>query len=536
MAYFLNARVIKSVDDKGIVTTDKAEEIGEAIQKQMTGKTYSSTVTIKRSQKVINLQSLYSSVTVEGENLDVNPMTLFLRLITVVTRQPDTEVDSYFQHELAPYPMSLFKDGKMRDGGKSKLKEHLLKNVPMILQRESDEKEIVADGGALLWTVDWKRGEKFEEIFNKYTNKCKLIGAKNLVFDGYEKSTKCEARNKREKSNSQTVVIQTDSSCLSDRSTFLKNYENKANLIQHLMEFLPKKGIRALQAPADADTKIVATALEIIEEGKAEKVEILADDTDILCLLIHHCAKSKSDRIILSNFVSSKSSSKLKERYHIKDVIKHHDKVTSDYILFVHAMSGCDTTSAIYNLGKKTVLQKLIDSAALQETADVFYRKDVSPDTIGQAAIRAVEILFTRSASQMDLGLHKIRRLKYDEMVLSNRRQIEPAELPPSPRAAYFHGLRVYHQVQIWAQLRERDMDPQKWGYQSDGDGNLSPIKTDASPAPENLLKIIRCGCKNTCSSRCSCVKSGLKCSAACKNCKGLSCKNTSEIEIEEDL
>ena len=124
MAYFLNSRVIKSVDDKGIVTTDKAEEIGEAIQKQMTGKTYSSTVTIKRSQKVINLQSLYSSVTVEGENLDVNPMILFLRLITVDTRQPDTEVDSYFQHELAPYPMSLFKDGKMRDGGKSKLKEH----------------------------------------------------------------------------------------------------------------------------------------------------------------------------------------------------------------------------------------------------------------------------------------------------------------------------------------------------------------------------------------------------------------------------
>ena len=156
-------------DDKGIVTSDKAEEIGEAIQKQMTGKTYS-TVTIKRSQKVINLQSLYSNVTVEGENLDVNPMTLFLRLITVVTRQPDTEVDSYFQHELAPYPMSLFKDGKMRDGGKSKLKEHLLKNVPMILQRESDEKKRVADGGALLWSVDWKRGGKFKEIFNRYTS------------------------------------------------------------------------------------------------------------------------------------------------------------------------------------------------------------------------------------------------------------------------------------------------------------------------------------------------------------------------------
>ena len=58
----------------------------------------------------------------------------------------------------------------MRDPGKSKLKEHLLKDVPM-----TSNKKKVVDGAALLWSVDSERGEKFEQIFEKYTkNACQL--------------------------------------------------------------------------------------------------------------------------------------------------------------------------------------------------------------------------------------------------------------------------------------------------------------------------------------------------------------------------
>ena len=32
-----------------------------------------------------------------------------------------------------------------------------------------------------------------------------------------------------------------------------------------------------------------------------------------------------------------------------------------------------------------------------------------------------------------------------DQMVSVNRAKIDPANLPPSPRAAYYHGLTVYH-------------------------------------------------------------------------------------------
>ena len=85
------------VDENNIVTCDKSEEIGALIQNDMDGKTFS-TAAFKRSKKVVNLQILSSNVSIQGEKLDINPLTLFLRLITMVVHQPETEIESYFYY------------------------------------------------------------------------------------------------------------------------------------------------------------------------------------------------------------------------------------------------------------------------------------------------------------------------------------------------------------------------------------------------------------------------------------------------------
>jgi hypothetical protein len=82
-------------------------------------------------------------------------------------------------------------------------------------------------------------------------------------------------------------------------------------------------------------------------------------------------------------------------------------------------------------------------------------------------------------------------------------------------------------QIQSWLGV---NCDPLIWGWTT-RDGLLYPETTDLPPAPANILKSIRCGCKGNCDIlRFSCKKNGLDCSVACKNCKGLSCKNSSEI------
>ena len=63
---------------------------------------------------------------------------------------------------------------------------------------------------------------------------------------------------------------------------------------------------------------------------------------------------------------------------------------------------------------------------------------------------------------------------------------------------------------------------------------------TDLEPAPENILKFIRCNCKTTsnnpCGTRaCSCKKNGPDCVTAYGNCYGQQCSNNEVIIYEED-
>ena len=79
------------------------------------------------------------------------------------------------------------------------------------------------------------------------------------------------------------------------------------------------------------------------------------------------------------------------------------------------------------------------------------------------------------------------------------------------------------------------EMLPVAWGWKISESG-LTPIQTDLLPAPEDLLKVIRCGCTADCGSlRCSCRKNGLKCTVACSDCKGLACQNASVSSISDD-
>ena len=85
---------------------------------------------------------------------------------------------------------------------------------------------------------------------------------------------------------------------------------------------------------------------------------------------------------------------------------------------------------------------------------------------------------------------------------VSTSTAINPANLPPTTRAAFFHGLHVHLQVEQWEHLELNCLTPTEWGWQFQGD-SLVPVKTDLEPAPESLLKFIRCSCKTTTKKTC---------------------------------
>ena len=108
---------------------------------------------------------------------------------------------------------------------------------------------------------------------------------------------------------------------------------------------------------------------------------------------------------------------------------------------------------------------------------------------------------------------------------------ILPEKLPPTERAAHFHGLRAHYQIMDWSLLdKDLETNPQHWGW-AEKDGSLIPIATDLGIAPPSLNKVIRCNCKksskNLCSTMiCTCKKFGLPCFPYCTGCRGEECDN----------
>ena len=187
---------------------------------------------------------------------------------------------------------------------------------------------------------------------------------------------------------------------------------------------------------------------------------VFTDDTDNLCLLIHHVDTSqKQNNIYIKNMTKKKESNE-RVSYRFHNVIDNLDPLIIKFKLFAHAFLGCDTTSAIHNFGKQAIFPKLGASNKLEQIAQQFFLDNISLETIGNASICFFEELYSPGSS-----LQWIRKIEYHKMVSSDRVSIDPGLLPPSPRAAYYHGLWVYYLMNVWRQLSDDDIDPLSWGW-----------------------------------------------------------------------
>ncbi|KAK3895578.1 hypothetical protein Pcinc_000716 [Petrolisthes cinctipes] len=119
-------------------------------------------------------------------------------------------------------------------------------------------------------------------------------------------------------------------------------------------------------------------------------------------------------------------------------------------------------------------------------------------------------------------SLNELRLKRFHAQVTDNKTAIHPRNLPPTSSSTKFHSLRVYHQVQEWM---GNSLPPEEWGWRIQ-DGHFIPIHSDQDPAPQFLLKLVRCKCKFGCSTmRCPCRRQGLDCTLACLECRG-ACAN----------
>ena len=69
----------------------------------------------------------------------------------------------------------------------------------------------------------------------------------------------------------------------------------------------------------------------------------------------------------------------------ISDLITQAGPSVTSNILFTHAWTGCDTTSAVFGKGKTALLKKVKQSVEVQDIALVMNDVEANADKIGEA-------------------------------------------------------------------------------------------------------------------------------------------------------
>lgn len=132
--------------------------------------------------------------------------------------------------------------------------------------------------------------------------------------------------------------------------------------------------------------------------------------------------------------------------------------MSSSYLL-LHAITGCDTTSAFYLRGKTKVFKLFEKSHDLIDCAEVFKKINCSPDIILTNGIRFLLAMY--GAPKKFDSIENYRYVSFVKYTRNNK-NVNLSCLPPTSAAAYQHLYRVYYQIQVWL---GNELNPENWGW-----------------------------------------------------------------------
>ncbi|KAJ8894332.1 hypothetical protein PR048_006957 [Dryococelus australis] len=160
------------------------------------------------------------------------------------------------------------------------------------------------------------------------------------------------------------------------QENFLANEKNKTKLIELLVETLTAREIEVSTATGDTDGGIVRCGLNKVTSHSS--VVVIGDDVDLLVLLT---ALTPPDR---------------------------NELTFSGSIMFIHSFTECDTTCAIFNKIKLSILKCFVKIPnETKAIADIFYDPTSTPDAVAQSGEEMLFTMYQAPPSERDLNNHR---------------------------------------------------------------------------------------------------------------------------------
>ena len=297
----------------------------------------------------------------------------------MVSQSGDLNLSEVMEYELSPYPPSLF---EAKDGLRKPDKAQLLEAIRNYVTPTSDDAVLetipvtdhyVLDGGSFLHRLKWTEGSTYNSIADEYAKfNLDLYGHATVVFDGYSGGPGIKDNTHQRQGANKTankVNILDATKFVGKKEDFLSNVENKQAMIDLIAKCLKQKGCHVIQAEGDADVDIVKAAVSM---SGYKSTTLIGEDTDLLILLLYHATLKDSHELY---FRSDKTRNKTKQYVYNINVLKQ--ILGDDLCTDLHAFTGCDMTSRIFGIGKKSVFQKIIKGESVFRICSTIF---CSPD------------------------------------------------------------------------------------------------------------------------------------------------------------
>ena len=300
--------------------------------------------------------------------------------------------------------------------------------------------------------------------------------------------------------------------CVTYRNGILSNYP----------ELLNEESI-ANCSSEEADPRIIRHAINLGRNGY-KNVQIQTVDSDILILSFGYAGISK-DVGIEKLFVIYGPNRKC---YDIFENMNHFGAAVCEALPFFHALTGCDTTSSFYKIGKTTFWAAWMKIHQHDHSlTNAFIRLSNQPTDIDTDTLNIIS-QFIYQCYGLDAAQNfspKTLRVKQ----LTNTPDLSLRNLAPSIYGILQHIKRCCIQVGYLWKLSECEVtipDPKPWGWTLGLNTPYYYVPLWQDRETYDINKVLKiCSCSKGNCSNCSCKKGGLKCLTYCK-CDKQNCAN----------
>ena len=270
----------------------------------------------------------------------------------------------------------------------------------------------------------------------------------------------------------------------------------------------------------EADTRLLLHAKQASRPDS--RIVIESPDTDVLVLSVAHFNDINCEEMWFRIGVKDQL------RYiPVHDASRKLGETLCRALPAFHAMTGCDTTSALAGIGKKKACSMLCRSQQHQESLGLLGDRRMDKETVTKCEAFICD-LYTCPKQKPRTS----DELRY---VLFCQKKQKSETLPPTSDSLLQHLKRANYQIIVWGSSIEdvQHLPPPEDNRWDNECAILKPVLMTKEPAPRSLLELTTYQCKKSrCQSKCSSNSTGLSCTESsfcmadtewCKNPHGVS-------------